>query len=216
MKTFHLKEIAELEKNFRRNLINSITGFKPLHLLATQNREGNPNLALFSSAVHVGADPPLIGLVFRPLTVPRHSYENIRATGYYSLNHVPISIIQQAHQCSAPYPANVSEFTVTGLHEEQSLEYPIIYVKESPVKIGLQWVEEYTVQANGTIFMVGKIVEIIMSDEVISKDGYVDLQALQITTVCGLDGYHSTQKEMRLQYAKIDRESEKISWNYGT
>lgn len=215
MPIFHLPDIAKLEKNFRRNLINSITGFKPLHLLATQNKEGQSNLALFSSAVHVGADPPLIGLVFRPLTVPRHSYENIRATGYYSLNHVPVNIIRQAHQCSAPYPAEVSEFAITGLQEEHSLAYPLVYVKESPVKIGLQWVEEHAIQANGTLFMVGKIVEMILPDEVLGGDGYVDLQALNLTTVCGLDGYHSTQKEVRLQYAKTDRESAVIPWNYG-
>jgi flavin reductase (DIM6/NTAB) family NADH-FMN oxidoreductase RutF len=215
MPIFHLPDIAKLEKNFRRNLINSITGFKPLHLLATQNKEGQSNLALFSSAVHVGADPPLIGLVFRPLTVPRHSYENIRATGYYSLNHVPVNIIRQAHQCSAPYPAEVSEFTAVGLNEEPSSVHPILYVKESPVKIGLQWVEEHAIQANGTLFMVGKIVEMILPDEVLGGDGYVDLQALNLTTVCGLDGYHSTQKEVRLQYAKTDRESAVIPWNYG-
>jgi len=212
MKHFSLDEISALDKNFRRNLINSITGFKPLHLLATQNHLGNFNLALFSSAVHVGADPPLIGILFRPLTVPRHSYKNIHATGYYSLNHVPSSIIQQAHQCSAPYPEELSEFDVTGLHPEKSNRLPIVYVKESPVKMGMQWVEEYTIQANETIFMVGKIVELILPEQVVGSDGFVDLEQLHLVTASGLDGYHITRKLIRLQYAKTDRASQEIPW----
>jgi flavin reductase (DIM6/NTAB) family NADH-FMN oxidoreductase RutF len=215
MKHFSLDEISALDKNFRRNLINSITGFKPLHLLATQNQQGHSNLALFSSAVHVGADPPLVGVLFRPLTVPRHSYINIHSTGYFSLNHIPSAIIQQAHQCSAPYPEELSEFDVTGLHEEKSMAFPIVYVKESPVKMGLQWVEEYTVQANGTIFMVGKIVELILPEQVVGSDGFVDLEQLHLVTVSGLDGYHTTRKLTRLQYAKTDRSSHVIPWQHG-
>lgn len=216
MKCFSLKEISALDKNYRRNLINSITGFKPLHLLATKNKHGYSNLALFSSAVHVGADPPLIGVVFHPLTVPRHSYNNIHATGFFSLNHISSIIIQQAHQCSAPYPEEISEFNITGLQEEKSNFFPIIYVKESPIKIGLQWVEEYTVQANGTIFLVGKIVELMVPERVVGLDGFVDLEQLHLVTASGLDGYHTTQKLIRLQYAKTDRTSHPIPWHYGT
>lgn len=216
MKCFTLEEISELDKNYRRNLINSITGFKSLHLLATENKHRNSNLALFSSAVHVGADPPLIGVVFRPLTVPRHSYNNIHATGFFSLNHIPSTIIEQAHQCSASYPEEISEFDVTGLHEEHSNIFPIAYVKESPIKIGLQWVEEHTVQANGTIFLVGKIVELILPERVVGTDGFVDLEQLHLVTASGLDGYHTTQKLIRLQYAKTERISHPIPWHYGT
>ncbi len=215
MKCFSSYQISALDKNFRRNLINSITGFKPLHLLATQNQQGHSNLALFSSAVHVGADPPLVGILFRPLTVPRHSYSNIHQTKFYSLNHVSSSFIQQAHQCSAPYSEELSEFDVSGLHEEKSMAFPIVYVKESPVKMGLQWVEEHTVQANGTIFMVGKIVELILPEQVVGSDGFVDLEQLHLVTASGLDGYHTTQKLIRLQYAKTDRASHAIPWQHG-
>ena len=71
-------DIDQMEKIFRLNLINSCTGYKSANLIGTQSADGKTNLAVFSSITHLGSNPPLIGFVLRPTTVPRDSYRNIK------------------------------------------------------------------------------------------------------------------------------------------
>jgi hypothetical protein len=76
------------------------------------------------------------------------------------------------------------------------------YVKESKIKIGLKFLEEHEIKSNGTIFIVGEIIEVIFPDEVIAKTGYVDIEKAETITISGLDSYHETKKIARLSYAK--------------
>ena len=59
-------DLASMAGPFRAMLMNSVTGFKPANVVGTTSAAGVPNLAIFSSVVHLGSDPPLVGLVFRP------------------------------------------------------------------------------------------------------------------------------------------------------
>ena len=60
------KQISEFSKVYRLNLINSITGYKPANLIGSKSTKGKTNLAIFSSVVHLGSKPPLIGIITRP------------------------------------------------------------------------------------------------------------------------------------------------------
>jgi len=57
MHQFDRKEIEDLAKIYRLNLINSVTGYKSAHLVGTCSEMGNENLAVFSSVVHLGSNP---------------------------------------------------------------------------------------------------------------------------------------------------------------
>mgnify|MGYP000101847624 CR=1 FL=1 len=60
MQYFSINEIKEWDRFYRANFINSLQGFKPACLLGTVNERGQPNLAIFSNIVHIGADPALM------------------------------------------------------------------------------------------------------------------------------------------------------------
>ena len=76
-------------------------------------------MAVFSSVTHLGSNPPLLGVIFRPVNdVPRNTYENIKETGQFTINHIDASIINDAHHTSAKYDKDVSEFDITCLEEE--------------------------------------------------------------------------------------------------
>ena len=47
-----------MEDRKRIALINSLSGFKSLNLIGTINNQGQTNLAIFNSVVHIGANPP--------------------------------------------------------------------------------------------------------------------------------------------------------------
>ncbi|MCB0643298.1 MAG: flavin reductase [Phaeodactylibacter sp.] len=199
------KDIAGMERLYRGRLINSLSGFKSVNLLGTVNSEGQTNLAMISSVVHIGANPPLVGFISRPISVPRHSYQNITATGFYTLNHIHADIYQQAHQTSARYDAGTSEFDATGLTAEFRGDFAAPYVAESRLKIGLQFREQFDITLNDTILVVGEIQEIWLPEDVLGEDGHVDIERAGSITCSGLDTYHKTERLQRLSYAKPDR-----------
>ena len=57
MKT-DLTEIMNWDERFRLKFINSISGYKGVHLIGTKSKSGNTNLAIFNSIVHIGSSPP--------------------------------------------------------------------------------------------------------------------------------------------------------------
>ena len=101
MQHFTPAEWQSWERFYRANFINSLTGFKSASLIGTINAQGVPNLGLFSSMVHIGSDPALIGYINRPLAAAPHTLANIKAGGLYTVNHIQASFLSQAHQTSA-------------------------------------------------------------------------------------------------------------------
>ena len=126
MRQFNSEQLAQLDASFRRNLINCLPGYKPLQLIGSQNAAGVSNLALFSQIIHLGAAPPLIGVLFRPHTVKRDTLENILETRSFTLNQVLPEWHVQAHWTAANWEG--SEFEATGLKEERKEGFPAPFV----------------------------------------------------------------------------------------
>ena len=57
---FNQEKLDSLHKIFKINLINSCSGYKPANLIATVSKKGVENVAIFSSVVHVGSNPPIL------------------------------------------------------------------------------------------------------------------------------------------------------------
>ena len=198
MKVFTSRELSNLDKNFRRNLINQLPGHKPANLIGTISADEKTNVAIFASVHHLGANPPLMGFNMRPVSVERHTYENIIQKECFTINHVTTEIYEQAHQTAARYPKEQSEFEAAGLHEFYGQAVDAPYVAESPVKIGLKLKEVHDIKANNTKLIVGEVVEIILNDETMDEEGNLDFHLLNLVTVTGLDTYHSSKSLKRL------------------
>jgi flavin reductase (DIM6/NTAB) family NADH-FMN oxidoreductase RutF len=200
------EDLMALEKHQRAHLINSLGGFKSVALVGTTDKEGNTNLAVFSSLFHVGANPPLIGLIFRPSPPERNTFSNIIETGYYTINHINESIYKQAHQTSARYDKGVSEFEITGLNSEYKDNFFAPYVAESKVKLGIHFKEKIDITINNTILVIGEIIQIYLPQDCLALDGFIDLEKANSITCSGLDSYHQTVQLDRLSYAKPNQE----------
>lgn len=206
-----LKEkIESFDKPYRTNFINSLSGFKSANLIGTISKQSKTNLAIFNSVIHVGANPPALGFLMRPVSVERHTYDNIKETNHFTINHINKEINKQAHQTSARYEKDVSEFDECGLTPEYSEVMKAPYVKESKIKIGCRFVEEHKIKLNETIFIVGEIMEVIIPDDVVAKDGFVDLEKAGTIAISGLDSYHEAKRIARLSYAKPGIELKEI------
>ncbi len=203
LKYFNLDNIESMEKNYRIAFINSLGGFKSIALIGTSDNQGQNNLAIFSSVLHLGSSPPYYGVIIRPGLVERHTLVNIIETGFYTMNHVNEDIYKQSHQTGARYPKEVSEFDKTGLTPEYHSLIKAPYVKESNVKFGLQLVEKIDIKINNTVLLIGKVIEAFIPENCILDDGFIDLEKAKSLTLSGLDSYHQTKKVGRLSYPKI-------------
>ena len=194
--------IDDLEKIYRINLINSASGYKSANLIGTRDDHGVANLAVFSSIIHMGSNPPLLGFILRPTKVARHTYSNIKANSLYTINHIAYPFAEQAHHTSAKYDSDVSEFDVTGLTEERLNEFHAPFVKESPVKMAMRFVEEHKVRSNETILVIGEICDLYVTEELLEEDGFVNLSKGKVASINGLDGYSMPGEPKRFGYQR--------------
>ena len=202
MKNITIENLNEMEQRYRASFINSLTGFKSVALIGTKNHEGQENLAIFNSLVHLGANPALIGMIVRPDSVERHTLENIESTGFYTINHILESFVEEAHHTAARYPRSISEFEASGLTPIYQSDFFAPAVKEARVQIGMKYQTKLDITLNNTIMVIGEIQWIQLPEEAIEEDGFIDLQITGSITNSGLDAYHRTERIARLPYAK--------------
>lgn len=199
---FSRETIDNLNKIYRINLINSCSGFKSANLLATISNKGITNVAVFSSVTHLGSNPPTLGFILRPTTVPRNTYQNIKDTGYYTINHIHKDIIADAHHTSAKYPEEISEFDVTNLESEFKEHIQIPFVKNAPVQMLMKFVDEIYIPSNDVILIVGEIEQLFVNDDLVEDDGFINLSKANVVAINGLDGYAATSLLERLDYQR--------------
>lgn len=196
-------DLIQMEQRKRAHLINSVGGFKSVCLIGTVDLIGQTNLAIFSSIVHIGANPPLISFIMRPDSVERHTLANILETGAYTINHLNESIYKQAHQSSARYAKAVSEFDATGLSTEYKGNCKAPFVKESNVQLELDFKQRIDLTINNTIMIIGEIKNIYFPEGCMQEDGFLDIEKAGTITCSGLDSYHLSKSLARLPYAKV-------------
>jgi flavin reductase (DIM6/NTAB) family NADH-FMN oxidoreductase RutF len=210
MQTFTAADIAGMELLARVQFATSLPGAKPISLIGTSDRSGQTNLAPFSSILHLGSAPCLLGMVSRPDLVDRHTLANLVETRAWTINHLHPEILDAAHQCSARYPKEVSEFDATGLTAYHEPGFPAPFVSESRFRIGLELEDIIPIPANGTQLVVGRVVLVQVAEEYLMDHGGVDLVGLECLASTALDTYFQLKPLARLTHAKPDIISKRV------
>jgi flavin reductase (DIM6/NTAB) family NADH-FMN oxidoreductase RutF len=211
MQHFSISSIQTWERFYRANFVNSLTGFKSVSLIGTISQSGQTNLAIFSSVVHLGSDPALIGFINRPIKAAPHTLANIQSTGTYTINHVHPSFLELAHQTSAKYPEEVSEFDELGLTPEFFEATAAPFVKESKVKYALTLEQIIPIKVNNTFLVIGKLQSVALEENILLSDGFLELDKASSICSNGIDAYYSTQLIDRYEYAKPGVKPEKLT-----
>lgn len=197
-------DIKSLDRIKRLNIINSISGIKPANLIGTISADGITNLAIFSSVVHLGSDPALIGMITRPEgKMRRHTYDNLTETGCYTINNVTQDMIKRAHYTSAKFEDEVSEFEHCNFHNVYLDNFKAPYVQESTLKIGLSFQETIPIKANNTEMIIGEVQHLYIDDKAISEEGYLNLEKLNSAGISGLNSYYAVNKLEDFPYARV-------------
>ncbi|SEF55928.1 NADH-FMN oxidoreductase RutF, flavin reductase (DIM6/NTAB) family [Halpernia humi] len=195
-------EIENLERKFRLNLINSITGVKPANLIGTKNKNGQENVAVFSSVVHLGSNPAQLGFILRPQeSRETDTFKNIKETEVYTINHIPEKLIKNAHYTSAKVSTEISEFEKMNIQKEYLNDFFAPFVKESPVKIGMILLSIIELP-NGCKFVIGNVETLILNDILINDLGQIDLETTKSAGISGLNTYYSLTKLDTFPYVR--------------
>lgn len=201
---FSKQDILNTPKINRLNLINSITGIKPANLIGTISKDGHTNLAIFSSVIHLGSSPALIGFITRPnKKVRRDTLNNILETNYYTINHVHQNFIEQSHKTSGKYKKDVSEFDMCNLTEDYLFDFPAPFLKESRIKMGLKLQNIIKIPDNETKLIVGSIEHIYIDDVALEDNGNINLQIINDVGIEGLNNYYKLEKIAHYPYFRV-------------
>ena len=181
--------IKNADRIWRLNFINSITGIKPANLIGSKSKNGKENLAIFSSVVHLGSNPALLGFVIRPQHKKKsHTFLNIQETQYFTINSITESFYKKAHLTSSKILE--SEFDVFNIDKEYIEDFHAPFVKKSPLKIGMR-IENLVNLPNGCKLIIGSIELISIIDSYLDSAGKIDLDQSDIVGISGLNSYYS-------------------------
>lgn len=198
-------QLQQMEQRYRATFINSLAGYRQAVLIGTSSAEGQENLAIFNSLMHIGANPPLWAFICRPDTVQRDTLRNILETNVYTFNYVRGDDHAKAHQTAAKYPTGRSEFDAVAFTPEYKAGWPAPFVAGAVVQVGMRFEERIDITRNGTIMIIGSIQHIHISDTLVGSDGFVHLHEADVLACSGLDAYYQPQFIDRLSYAKPDK-----------
>lgn len=197
------EDIKNTERIKRLNIINSITGIKPANLIGTISNDGKTNLAIFSSVIHLGSNPALIGFILRPdREAGQHTFDNINENGFYTINHIHESFIEKAHYTSAKFGRDESEFDKCALTEEFITDHKAPFVKESTLKLGMKIVQTIPIELNGTVLIIGEVEHLIIPDAAMDDQGQIDLSQPNDVGISGLNTYYKLEKIAQFPYAR--------------
>ncbi|MGY3053393.1 flavin reductase (DIM6/NTAB) family NADH-FMN oxidoreductase RutF [Pedobacter sp. UYEF25] len=196
------QEIDTLERKYKLNLINSISGIKPANLIATKSLSGEDNVAIFSSVVHLGSSPAQLGFVMRPQNESESdTYLNIKETGFYTINHVSESFLKKAHYTSAKLDRVESEFDWMKIERAVIADFSAPFVAASSVKMGMKHLESINLP-NGCIFIIGSVELLLAPDNCIDELGQLQLSDYSCVGVSGLNTYYKLEKLESFPYVR--------------
>lgn len=202
MKRITAQDIQQWEARYRVTFIHSLAGYKQPVLVGTRSLSGTSNLAVFNSLMHIGANPPLYGLLFRPDTVRRDTLRNVVESGEYTLNWMSAKDVEAVHQTAAKYPAEESEFVAVGYTERSDAGACSPRVAEAVISARLRLAQIIDIPLNGTKLVIGSVEEIYIPEDVVSGEGFVALHQLDVLSSVGLDAYYRPQPLIRFSYPR--------------
>lgn len=179
-------EMIPDEQNWRsvyKIMIGSILP-RPIGWISTVNTKGEPNLAPFSFFSPVCANPAHI--LFCPTirgtdNGVKDTLLNVRATGEFVANIVTQELAEAMNITSTEFPHSVNEFEQAGLSAVPSTTVRPPRVGESPIIFECKVAEilEFGSHPGAGSVVIGRVVHLHVSDEVLQQRDKIDLQALK-------------------------------------
>jgi len=161
---------------------------RPIAFVATMDALGATNVAPFSYFAPLASKPPLVGISIndRRGGGPKDTLRNARETGGFVVHVVHEPLLDAMVRASGEWPADESEFTLTGLTAVPAERVRAPRVAEA--KLAFECTLYREVPLGGTTLVIGEIVLAHAADDVM-RDGLVDPELLHPIGRLGGEGY---------------------------
>ena len=191
-------ETAKNDHGLPFNPFKSCVVPRPIGWVSTVSHDGIVNLAPFSMFNQLGYDPPVV--LFsgscRPGTGRRKdSVVNAEETGEFVVNMATWDLRNQVSTTSQFVDSEIDEFELAGLTKAPSRLVKPPRVAESPVHLECVFHTTMTLPSNrresAHHVVVGRVVGIHISDDVITADGKIDILKIRPLARLGYLDYTS-------------------------
>ncbi|WP_138160374.1 flavin reductase family protein [Peptoniphilus catoniae] len=198
-----------LEHNpFKSSTIPRVIGW-----ISTKNEDGSDNIAPYSQFTNLTFDPPMV--IFsanqHPVTGGRKTtVKNIERTGEFVYNMVTEELKTEMNDSSiAMLPEGCKDkFEYCKLEKENAKMINVAMVKKSPIKYECKYLQTLRLPANGGIatvdIIIAEVIGIHVADEVIGKDGKIDVYKLKPVARLGYYDFTVVNNSFEMAPPKID------------
>lgn len=173
---------------------------RPIGWISTVSRDGVDNLAPFSQFQNLSYDPPMVMIAVNQGGDEDHVHRkdtvnNIEATGCFVYNAVPYELKDAMNITASGFEPEEDEFLKAGLHKADSVRVAAKRVAESPIQFECEYMQTIRIPGSaaggkGTVDMIiGRVVEIHVTDEVILPDGKLDYRKIRLLGRAGYWDY---------------------------
>ncbi len=178
-------EPVKQDHGLSKNPFNSLIIPRPIGWISSIDNEGVVNLAPYSFFNAVCYRPPTV--MFASGTGKgsdgmKDSRRNIEATGEFVCNLATWETRNQMNQTSAAVTSDTDEMKLTGLTPVSSKLIKVPRVAEAPVHLECRHLNSIEIPSwekdNRYFIVLGEVIGIHIRDELITKDGLVDIEKM--------------------------------------
>ena len=178
-------EPVKQDHGLSKNPFNSLIIPRPIGWISSIDNEGVVNLAPYSFFNAVCYRPPTV--MFASGTGKgsdgmKDSRRNIEATGEFVCNLATWETRNQMNQTSAAVTSDTDEMKLTGLTPVSSKLIKVPRVAEAPVHLECRHLKSVEIPSwekdNRYFILLGEVIGIHIRDELITKDGLVDIEKM--------------------------------------
>ena len=189
-------EPVKQDHGLSKNPFNSLIIPRPIGWISSIDNEGVVNLAPYSFFNAVCYRPPTV--MFASGTGKgsdgmKDSRRNIEATGEFVCNLATWKTRNQMNQTSAAVTPDTDEMKLAGLTPVSSKLIKVPRVAEAPVHLECRHLNSIEIPSwekdNRYFIVLGEVVGIHIRDELITKDGLVDIEKMIPIGRMGYDDY---------------------------
>ena len=172
---------------------------RPIAWVSSIHPDGTLNLAPFSFFNALAVDPPMVMLAFNGYHEhggEKDTLHNIKATGDFVVNMVPLTLKDAMNMTSAAVAHEVDEIDLAGLETQASVLVKPPRVAAAPIHLECELYQEIELpctredSTNRTI--IGMVLGVHIHDEVLT-DGLIDLTKVKPLARLGYSQYTSVQ-----------------------
>lgn len=178
---------------------------RPIGWISTLDSSGGVNLAPYSFFNAVSERPPMVMYATTGLKLGveerKDTLANIRATGEFVVNVVPLALRDAMNRTSAPFPSDEDEFDLAGLGKAPSRLVAPPRVAEAPAALECRVWKVVELPSPSTAMVIGEVVGIHI-DEKVLRDGLVDVTLYQPLARLGYFHYAAVQEVFALRRPK--------------